>query len=82
MLNDDGSFEIEMAEGGVQGIFLPTVTIVKGRLSPAALKHFQTIQKYASSERFEVKLMAAIKSRWLKVGRRGGGIVVKTNDFV
>lgn len=82
MLNDDGSFEIEMAEGGVPGVFLPTVTLVKGRLSPAALKHFQAIKTCASRERFESELMSAIKSRWLKVGRRGGAIVVKTNDFV
>ena len=81
MVSDDGAFEIELSEGGVPGVFLPTVTVVKGRLSPAALSYFEVMRRNASPERLELELLKAEQLRWTKVGRRGGDIVVKTNDF-
>ena len=82
MVSKDGAFEVELLEGGVPGVFLPTVTVVKGRLSPAALSYFEVMRRNASPERLELELLNAVKLRWTKVGRRGGDVVVKTNDFV
>jgi hypothetical protein len=81
MVSDDGVFEIELSEGGVPGVFLPTVSLVKARLSPAALSYFQAMRRNTSSERLEREFLEAVKVRWAKVGRRGGDVVVKTNDF-
>lgn len=81
MISDDGTFEIELSEGGVPGVFLPTVTVVKGRLSPAALSYFGVLRRNASPESLELALLDAVRLRWTKVGRRGGDVVVKTNDF-
>lgn len=81
MVSDDGVFEIELSEGGVPGVFLPTVTVIKGRLSPAALSYFNGMRRNAPPERLELEFLEAVKLRWTKVGRRGGDVVVKTNDF-
>ncbi len=81
MISGDGLFEVELAEGGVPGVFLPTVTIVKGRLSPAALTYFEGFRRNASVAQAEQALLDAVTLRWTKVGRRGGDIIVKTNDF-
>ena len=81
MVRDDGAFEIELSEGGVPGVFLPTVTVVKGRLSPAALSYFNEMRRHAPPERSELELSEAVKLRWTKVGRRGADLVVTTNDF-
>lgn len=81
MVGEDGTFEFELSEGGVPGVFLPTVTVITGSLSPAALSHFQAMRRSASPEQLERAFSNAVMSRWKKVGRRGGSVVVKTNDF-
>lgn len=81
MVSDDGGFEVEFSDGGVPGVFLPTVTIVRGRLSPAALTYFNVLRRNAPSEELRIAFLNAVKLRWDKVGRRGD-IIVKTNDFV
>lgn len=81
MVSDDGAFEIELSEGGVPGVLLPTVTVIKGRLSPAALTYFNTLRRNASPQRVETEFVKAVNLRWMKVGRRGGHVIVKTTDF-
>lgn len=81
MVSDDGTFEVELSEGGVPGVILPTLTIVKGRLSLAALSHFNGMRRSSSLEKLELALVNAVRLRWTKVGRRGGSVVVTTTDF-
>lgn len=81
MVSDDGAFEIEFSEGGVPGVLLPTVTAIKGHLSPTALSYFNVLRRNASSDEVQRVFLNAVKLRWEKVGRRGE-VVVKTTDFI
>ena len=81
MLNDDGTFEIEMPDDSAPGVFLPTMIAVRGRLSPAAALRFTKLAEDTSSAQSEEALRKAVAYRMGVPRTRTEGIVVRTKDF-
>ncbi|VXD06342.1 hypothetical protein SPHINGOT1_660041 [Sphingomonas sp. T1] len=81
MVNDDGTFEIELVADGIPGVVLPDTRMIKGRLSPAALKRFRTLEQSPSSVDATVRLKQAVNRRSQKVGRSTGDLFVTICDF-
>jgi len=81
MVNDDGTFEIELVADGIPGVVLPDARMIKGRLSPAALKRFRTFEQSSSLIGAAVRLRQAVNRRSQKVGRPPGDLIVTVCDF-
>jgi len=81
MVNDDGTFEIELAAAGIPGVVLPDARMFKGRLSPAALQRFRTLEQSFSPIDATVRLRHAVNRRSQKVDRPPGDLVVTICDF-
>ena len=81
MVNDDGTFEIELVADGIPGVVLPDARMIKGRLSPAALKRFRALEQSISPVGAAVRLKQAVNRRSQKVGRPPGDLVVTICDF-
>jgi hypothetical protein len=81
MISDDGVFELSIEQDGMPGVFVPSVAIVRGSLSPAALRRFRGIVQRRSAKRADAELRAAVECRLSKLGRKDGPLVVATNDF-
>jgi hypothetical protein len=81
MISDEGVFELALEQDGMPGVFVPSVAVVRGSLSPAALQRFRQITRKQSAQRADALLRAAVKRRLLKPGRKDGPIVVATSDF-
>ena len=81
MVNDDGTFEIELVADGIPGVVLPDARMFKGRLSPAALKRFRTLKQSSSPVGATVRLRQAVNRRSQKVGRPPDDLVVTICDF-
>lgn len=81
MVNDDGTFKIELVADGIPGVVLPDARMIKGRLSPAALKRFRTLEQSSSPVDATVRLRQAVNRRSQKVGRPPGDLVVTICDF-
>ena len=81
MVNDDGTFEIELVADGIPGVVLPDARMIKGRLSPAALKRFRTLEQSFSPVCATLRLRQAVSRRSQKVGRSPDELVVTVCDF-
>jgi hypothetical protein len=82
MISDDGEFELAFEQDGIPGVFVPSVAVVRGSLSPAALQHFREIMRKQSAKRADSELRAAVKCRIMKLGRKDGPLLVSTGDFL
>jgi len=81
MVNNDGTFEIELIADGIPGVVLPDARMIKGRLSPAALKRFRALEQSSSLVGATARLRQAANRRSQKVGRPPGDLVVTVCDF-
>jgi hypothetical protein len=81
MISDDGVFELAFEQDGMPGVFVPSVAVVRGSLSPAALLRFQGIVAKWSARRADAELRTAVKCRLSKPGRKNGPLVVSKGDF-
>jgi hypothetical protein len=81
MISDEGVFELAFEQDGMPGIFVPSVAVVRGSLSPAALRRFQRIVQKRSTKHADAELRTAVKCRLSKLGRKDGPLVVSTGDF-
>ena len=81
MISDEGVFELAFEQDGMPGVFVPSVAVVRGSLSPAALRHFRGIVLKRSAKRADAELRTAVKCRLSKIGRKEGPLVVSTGDF-
>jgi len=81
MVNNDGTFEIELIADGIPGVVLPDARMIKGRLSPAALKRFRALEQSSSPVGATARLRQAANRRSQKVGRPPGDLVVTVCDF-
>ncbi len=81
MVNDDGTFEIELVTVGIPGVVLPDARMIKGRLSPAALNRFRALEQNSSPVGAIMRLKQAVSRRSQKVGRTPGDLFVTICDF-
>lgn len=81
MINDDGSFELEFVDDNAPGIFLPIVTVVRGRFSPAAARYFSGLLHDNPGEQAEALLRAAVVGRRRIAGSQAKELLVTISDF-
>ncbi len=81
MLKDDGTFEIEIPDDSAPGVFLPTMIVVRGSLSSAAVLRLTKIAETTSPTQVEEALRKAVAYRRGVPRTRTEGIVVRTTDF-
>jgi hypothetical protein len=81
MISDEGVFELAFEQDGMAGVFVPSVAVVRGNLSPAALRHFRGIVQKRSAKRADTELRTAVKCRLSKLGRKDGPLVLSMGDF-
>lgn len=80
MVDDDGSFEIELVSDGIPGVVRPTTMLVKGHLTPAALTYFRRLERNVSPAKLAVKFKQAVERRRQR-GALHGPIAVTTTDL-
>jgi hypothetical protein len=81
MVNDDGVFEIELPHEGVPGVLEPSVTTVRGMLSPDAVMRYRALTRRYSAEVALSALRRAITHRLQKRGSNPSTIRVTRADF-
>ncbi|MEG3162269.1 hypothetical protein U1763_17340 [Sphingomonas sp. LB2R24] len=81
MIKDDGSFELEFIDDSAPEVFLPIVTLIRGRFSNAAARHFAALMRNSSADQVEVSLRRAVLIRQRIAGPKAKEIVVTMSDF-
>jgi hypothetical protein len=81
MVSDDGVFEIELPHEGVPGVLEPSVTTVRGMLSPEGLARYRALTSKNSAEVALSALRRAITRRLQKRGSNPSTLRVTRSDF-
>jgi hypothetical protein len=81
MVSEDGVFELDIKHAGVPGVVEPSVSIVRGTLSPGALNRFRWIEANRTAAYATSALRAAVERRMGKRDRTPGVFQVSITDF-
>jgi hypothetical protein len=81
MVSEDGVFGLNIKHDGVPGVVEPSVSIVRGTLSPGALNRFRWIEAKRTAAYATSALRAAVERRMGKRDRTPGVFRVSITDF-
>jgi hypothetical protein len=81
MVSEDGVFELDLELVGVPGVVEPSVSVVRGTLSPGALNRFRWIEANRTAAYATSALRAAVERRMGKRDRTPGVFRVSITDF-
>jgi hypothetical protein len=81
MISESGVFEVEIEHSGVPGVLEPSMTVVRGTLSPGALNRFRWIVEKRTAASAASALEVAVRRRLEKRGGSPGVFRVTATDF-